>query len=135
MKIDKAVRDETLFLSLTEGIMTALMIAVFLIIGKFDIYVLFGGLTGAVVSVLNFFLMGLTLQKCLDDADEKHRNSFLSLSKSARMIGIVVVVVVAVAVFDFNIYATLIPLVFPRISMLIRQITMKKEDGNGENEK
>lgn len=64
-KIDEAVLKETKFIAVSVLILSALMEAVFLIIGKWDITVLFGNLLGGGFAILNFFLMGLTVQNAV----------------------------------------------------------------------
>ena len=73
LKIDKTVRRETLFVAVYTVILSALMEAVFLLIGKWDYTVLLGNLLGAGGAVLNFFLMGLTVQSAVmkDEKDAK----------------------------------------------------------------
>lgn len=67
MKVQPAVAAETKKMALGVGVMTALMVAVFLILGKFDYTVLLGAVLGAGAAVGNFFLMALTVQKVTDD--------------------------------------------------------------------
>ena len=67
MKVQPAVRQETAKIALGTGILTVLMIAVFLIIRRFDWTVLTGALLGCGAAVGNFFLMALTVQKAADE--------------------------------------------------------------------
>ena len=67
MKVQPAVRQETARIALGTGILTVLMIAVFLIIRRFDWTVLTGALLGCGAAVANFFLMALTVQKAADE--------------------------------------------------------------------
>ncbi len=105
MKIDPAVRKQTARVAAGTGILTVLMIAVFLILGKFDYTVLLGALLGWATAVGNFFLMALTVQHLTDsmpalpkeeeapedadaDADEKEKeNAKKPLSTEARQAG------------------------------------------------
>ena len=128
MKANETVKKETVFLASVTAILTVMMLAVFLILKKFDLSVLLGAVIGAAVSVVNFFLMALTLQKSLDNTDEKDRNAFLKMSRTYRMLGIVVIILVALFALGTNVYSTLIPLLFPRISVIFRQMTLKKEE-------
>ena len=59
MKIDPTVKKETLFVGGVTLILSMLMQSVFLIIGRWDLSVLFGNLLGGVIGVLNFFFLGL----------------------------------------------------------------------------
>ena len=128
MKANETVKKETVFLASVTAILTVMMLAVFLILKKFDLSVLLGAVIGAAVSVVNFFLMALTLQKSLENTDEKDRNAFLKMSRTYRMLGIVVIILVALFALGTNVYSTLIPLLFPRISVIFRQMTLKKEE-------
>lgn len=62
MKIQPVVKKETLRVTVGVAILTALMIAVFILIGAFDMTVLWGGLLGGAFASLNFFLMALGVQ-------------------------------------------------------------------------
>ena len=59
-KIDSTVLRETVYVALCVTALTAVVELVFLIIGRWDMPVLFGGLLGVLGSVVNFFLMGIT---------------------------------------------------------------------------
>ena len=67
MKIQPAVREQTKAVAVGVCILTALMVGVFLVIGKFDWTVLTGALLGAATGIANFFLMALTVQKAADE--------------------------------------------------------------------
>ena len=82
------------------------MQAVFLIIRQWDYTVLLGNLLGGGVAVLNFFLMGLTVQKATTQAEKRATTVMLDC---------------------FNIAAVLIPLFFPSISVLLRPLFSKRK--------
>lgn len=63
MQIDETVKKETLRIAAGTGVLSALMLAFFLLLKRFDITVLFGSLWGSSIAVLNFFLLGLSVQK------------------------------------------------------------------------
>ena len=106
------------------------MQCVFLIIGKWDYTVLLGNLLSGVFSVFNFFLLGITVQKAIETGDVKAAKTKMRISQFARLLMLGVVAVLGVTLPCFNRWATLIPLVFPRVSMIIRQILIKKEGGD-----
>ena len=123
-KVDPTVKSETRFIAMIVLILLVLMEALFLIIGKWDYTVLLGGLYGAAVAVGNFFLMGLTVQKCLTlEPDEAKKR--MKLSQQGRMLMLLVLCVIGGAVPFFNTIAVLIPQFFPRIGVTIRGLTMK----------
>ena len=67
MRVQPAVKAEIKKMALGVSLLTVLMLAVFLIIGKFDLTVLFGAILGCGSAIGNFFLMALTVQKITDD--------------------------------------------------------------------
>ncbi len=118
-KIDPAIKSETLYIGAWVLILSAIMQAVFLIIGKWNYTVLLGNLLTGSASVLNFFLMGLTVQGAIEK-EEKEAKSTMKASQSLRNLMMFVVVVVGVVVPCFNIWASIIPVFFPRIAMIFR---------------
>ena len=123
-KVDPVVMKETRYIAITVLILSALMQAVFLIIGQWNYTVLLGNLYGAVIAVGNFFLMGLTVQKCLtmepDDAKKR-----MKLSQQGRLMLMLVLCMIGAALPCFNTVALLVPQFFPRIGVTIRGLTMK----------
>jgi len=117
-KIDETVLKETKFIAFSTLILSALMQAVFLIIGKWDITVLFGNLLGGGLAVLNFFLMGLTVQKAVM-LDEKEAKNSIKISQTYRTLLMIVVAALGVALSCFNTWAVIIPLFFPRIAIAV----------------
>ena len=67
-RIDPTVKKETGYIAVCVAVLTVLMEAVFLVLGYWDITVLWGGLLGAFIAILNFLLMGLTVQKAVADS-------------------------------------------------------------------
>lgn len=130
-KVETAVKRETLYIGVSVVIMSALMEAVFLIIGKWGLPVLCGNLLGGTVAVMNFFLMGLTVQKAVS-ADEKQARTFMATSRNYRMMMMLVVVVIAGVVPFISLIATVISLLFPRIAILARPFVGIGFTVNGE---
>lgn len=124
--VDPTVIRETRFIAAVVLILSALMQAVFLVLGKWDSSVLLGGLYGAALAVGNFFLMGLTVQKCLtmepDDAKKR-----MKLSQQGRMLMLLVFCMIGAALPCFNTIALLVPQFFPRIGVTVRGLTLKGE--------
>ena len=82
-RIDPTVLKETKYIAIWVIIFSVLMEAVFLIIGRWDYTVILGNLLGAVAAVLNFFLMGLTVQNALGK-DEKGAKNTVRVSQIYR---------------------------------------------------
>lgn len=125
-KVDPTVLKETRYIAMTVLILSALMQAVFLIIGRWDYTVLLGNLYAAVLAVGNFFLMGLTVQHCLtmepDDAKKR-----MKLSQQGRLMLLLVFCMIGAALPCFHTVALLVPQFFPRIGVTVRGLTMKGE--------
>lgn len=126
MKIDKTVIKETKYIASFVVIFSVLMQAVFLIIGKWDYTVLLGNLWGAAVAVGNFFVMGLYVQKAVTQ-DEKDARQTVKASQSLRFAGIFVIVVIGILIPFLNSIAVVIPLIFPRIAIMLRPLMNKNQ--------
>ena len=156
MKVQPVVKTETKKMALGVGILTVLMIAVFLIARQFDITVLLGALLGSGAAIGNFFLMALTVQKITDDMphlppkeekeekeeedgeESKVREEPLSeeamqggkrmrLSYTLRMLVMLGVAALGVWLPQFHPVSTLIPMLFPRIVIALRGIFENKQ--------
>ncbi len=123
-KIDSTVIKETKYITIWVLILSVLMQAVFLIISKWDYTVLLGNILSAAGSVLNFLLMGITVQKALG-LEEKEARSLVKTSQIYR--NLMVMVIAVIGVVFFNIWASLIPLVFARIAIMFRPLLDKKK--------
>lgn len=118
-KIDSTVLRETRYIALSVIALSAVMELIFLVIGKWDLTVLFGNLLGGGIAVLNFFLMGITIQSAVEK-DEKDAKGTMKMSQSLRMLMILVLILPCVLLSCFNLWAGIIPLVFPRIAIALR---------------
>jgi hypothetical protein len=125
-KIDKTVIRETVYIGALVIIFSCLMQSVFLIMQKWDYTVLLGNLLSAFVGILNFFLLGLTIQKVITSDDKKYINRFSRISQTARLFLMGAVAILGATLDCFNLWATLIPLLFPRIAILLRPLFNKK---------
>ena len=125
-KIDKVVLKETAFVGAWILIFSAIMEAVFLIIGKWNYTVLLGNLLSGAIGVVNFLLLGMTVQKALATGDPKRAGTMMKVSQLLRLLLMGGVCVLGATLDCFNLWATLIPLLFPRLSMIIRQIMLRK---------
>ena len=91
----------------------------------FDYTVFLGGIGGGIVAVLNFFLMGLAVQKVAATEDEEMGRMRMKASYSRRML-LQILWIIAVAVAPcFALVAGLLPLLFPSIGIKLRGILKK----------
>lgn len=120
MKVDKTVKKETLYIACFSVVLSMLMQSVFLIIGQWHYSVILGNLWGYAAAVSNFFLLGLTVQKAVTKEPEEAKK-LIKLSHTLRNMLILIVAVIGIVVPFFNTWASIIPLLFPRISILFRK--------------
>lgn len=115
-KIDETVMRETRYIAGITIILSVIMEAVFLIIGKWDYTVLLGNIFGGAVAIVNFLLMGITIQKAILK-DEKEAATLMKLSQTLRNMMLLITCVIAIAIPFMNGVAAVIPLFFPRIAI------------------
>ena len=126
MKIEKVVKQETLYVGIAGLILSALMQGVFLI-GRFWTWsVLWGNLFGLGISLLNFFLMALTVQIAVEHSPEDARR-VMKKSQTKRSLLLIVAMAVVCLVDCFHIWAGLLPFLFPRIAVGLRMFGNKGE--------
>jgi len=125
--VEPAVKKETRFIALVVLICSAVMQAVYLVIGQWNYRVLLGNLLGAALAVGNFFLMGLAIQKALGKSQEDAAQQ-MKLSQRLRLLLLGVVVVIGAVLPCFDLIAILLPLLFPRIGVNIRGIMLGKQN-------
>ena len=124
------------------------IIAVFLLLGKYDWRVLTGCLVGSALTVLNFAILCISVNRAIDNImaergnaemdDEqasefaqKHKGTLtrtIQLSGAIRTLSIVVVLILAFALGDyFDVIATLIPLISFRPILMLTELIPKKQ--------
>ena len=123
--VQPAVKKETKRVAVSTAIGVILM---WIVIGvlhlvlpekvPFDYTVILGGIGGGIIAVLNFFLMGLTVQKVASSENESAARMRMKSSYSQRMI-------VAIVAPCFWFVAGILPLLFPSLGIKIMGI-MKK---------
>ena len=119
----KIVFQETAIVAVGELICTAAMVGVFALLGYYDAGVLWGGIVGAAIAVLNFFLMAMGTSAAADKAEAQ---KLIQLSYMGRMIGLLVILVICAKTEVFNLLALVIPLVFVRPVLTVAEIINKK---------
>ena len=127
LKADKTVIKETKYIAVCVLILSALMQAVFLVLSRWDYQVLLGNLLTGSTMILNFFFMGLAVQKAVQ-CDEKEARKIMQNSQTLRMLFITIVVIIGATVPCFSIIAVIIPLFFPRIGIMFRPLWKDKRE-------
>ena len=122
MKFQPSTRKEVKRISAGVLIGSALMVAVFAAVGKFTLNVLWGALLGDAVAIGNFIYLCLSVQKAAA-GDEVKARLVMRTSYTMRMLVVVAALVVGMAVDTFNWLAVIIPLLLPRITIYVLQLT------------
>lgn len=130
--IQPAIIKETKKVAAGTGIGVLLMWAVFAGLHAFlpdavplDYTVFLGGLAGGAVAVLNFFLMGLAVQKVVSIKDDKLAHQKMAASYSRRMLLQFAWGIVTVVAPCFYFAAGLLPLLFPGMTIKLTGILGK----------
>lgn len=130
---DPIVKKETLKIAIGTLILSVLMQSVFLILNKWDIRVLFGNLLGAFAAILNFYLMCVTVVRCMGLESDKAAMK-IRASQSGRLFMLVFVAALAAMLPKvFNLVAVILPFLFSRIIITVYQL-FHKENGAGQSE-
>ena len=142
-KLDKTVKKETIYISIWVLGLSIIMEAVFLLIlkDKYNYTVILGNLIGAIASIGNFLLLGITLQKIVDKDKDRVKTS-MRFSQGYRLILMAVIIIGGVLLDKYlhvvNMWAVIIPLIFPRIAILFRPLfnkMMQTEEDSVSNDK
>ena len=153
--IDSVILRETVYIAIWTLIFSVLMEAVFLVGGWFDYRVPLGNLLGASAAVLNFFLMGISVQIAVkkdreendyasqdENGDEeqpprvhKQAKQVMRISQTLRNFMLLGFCVLGAVLPCFNLVAVLVPLLFPRIAIMLRPMFLAREENSkgGEN--
>ena len=91
-----------------------------------DYTVFLGGIGGGAVAVLNFFLMGLAVQKAASASDEGTARMKLKASYSQRFLMQILWVILAIVAPCFHFVAGIAPLLFPGTGLKIMGIFHNK---------
>lgn len=126
-RIDPNVKRTTGFIALCVIVLSLLMQAVYLIVRAWNPTVLWGNLFGAAVAVLNFFLMGLTVQHSLTMSPEDAKR-FMRVSQSLRMVMMLALCAVAAAIPSVDLLAMVLSLLFPRIGTMLWPLIEKRSE-------
>lgn len=115
MESRKMIFRETGIILLGEAICTALMLVVFSLFDVFGPKVVWGGIIGALVAVLNFFFMAVNASVAADKAVKQDVRGGSALMRSSYIIRMVAIFVVLAACVKGGIahpLACVLPLVF-----------------------
>ena len=118
---NSAVIRETKYILFFTLALSIPMQAIFIVLKSWDITVLLGNILSGGFAVLNFYLMGKAVEKAVSK-DEKEARAIIKKSQSLRQLMLFVVVGIGALVPIFNIWTSVIPLLFPRIAIALRPL-------------
>lgn len=127
--VQEAVKKETKRVAAITAIGVVLMWVVFGVLHiavpekvPLDYTVFLGGAVGGLVAVLNFFFMGLAVQKAASASDEDTARMNIKASYSQRMMLQMLWVILAIVAPCFHFVAGIVPLLFPGTGIKIAGI-------------
>ena len=120
MKLQSASRKEIARIAKGTVVCDVLLVAGLFLLSQFDIgtfsYRIFvGALGGSVITILNFTIMCLTVQKAVDIADQKQMKAFFQASYNGRLMLQAIWVIVCFLVPQIHLVAGAVPLLYPPI--------------------
>ena len=143
MKVQSTVKKETVQIAVQCGIacLVLLICFFFLHIAKpeivsFDYKVILSAVLGTVVAVMNFLLMGITVQSVLSVENQEEAYQRMRLSYRNRTMLQLIWIVIALIAPIFSAVAGIVPLLFPGAFLRIRGVLDWKKNTKtqgGEN--
>lgn len=134
MKIQKAIKTETLHIAIGCVTLGIVMNLVFMIIGRWNSTVFFGTLLGATYATLNFFVLGVTVQIAAAQASEKTAKLKMQLSYMLRNLVMIGVLILGFMAPCFSGIATALCMLFPRLAIAVMQMMGKYKPNKGDED-
>lgn len=128
----KLVLQETAIITIGQVLCVAAMFGIFALLSKFDQTVLWGGILGGVLAILNFFFMAIGANLAADKAEADNVKGGKAIIQGSFMLRylLLIVVLFAGAKSGFcNVVALVLPLVFTRPILTVGEFFRK----SGEN--
>lgn len=135
MKMTPEVRRTVGGIAVGTAVLTAVMLVIYALLGRWSLSVLLGAAIGAICAVLNFYFMARSLQKAADRAaGEGQVKVRAQLGYMLRMLGMIGAAVLAIVVLKTDALATLLPYIFPSLAAKVLGARQKKTQGGERNE-
>ncbi len=125
----KLVFKETGILLTGEAICTAVMLAVYALLGYFSVKVLLGGIVGLLLACGNFFFMAVIATLAADRAQAQDVEGGQKLMKSSYPLRLLILALILVGCALsgwFDLIALVLPLVFVRPIITVAEFFRKK---------
>ena len=127
----KFVLRQTLIIAIGQIVGVGVMLGIFALLGRLNYTVVLGGLIGALVALLNFFFMAVSLSLAADRAvqqDAKGGKSLVKSSYAIRTIVMFVVLILCAKSGHCNVISLAVPLLLVQPTLLIAEFFRKKEE-------
>lgn len=127
----KYVLTQTGIIAIGQAVGVGVMLGAFALLGKFDYTVVLGGLAGALVAILNFFFMAVSLTLAADRATQQDVKGGKGMVKSSYAIRTIVMFAVLFACAKsghFHVIALVVPLLLVRPTLMVAEFFRKKGD-------
>ena len=125
----KYVLVQTGIIAIGEAVGLGVMLSVFALLNRLDYTVVLGGVVGALVSLLNFFFMAVSLTLAADRAaqqDVKGGKGLVKSSYAIRTIIMFVVLALCAKSGHCNVIALVVPLLVVQPTLLVAEFFRKK---------
>lgn len=137
MILQPASRKELGRIAVGTVLLTAVMLVVFALLGfagvvAFDYRVWLGALGGAAVAIINFTILCLTVQRVAAMAEDGNKRARVQLSYNGRLMFQAAWCVIAYVAPCFQVFAAVLPLLFPRIVIYFLQVSGKYKPQKAE---
>lgn len=121
MKISPVVKKETARIALGVCVLSAVMLGIFALCGRFDLTVLWGALFGSAYAITNFFLMAYTIQRATESKHTQAKAK-IQISYTLRNLLMLAVGITGMIAPCFHWLAVILPFLFPRLSIHLMHI-------------
>lgn len=131
LHLEPAVKKELSFIAIAALICSVLLQAGFWLVSmwveavRWDYTVAIGGAVGYCLTVLNFFLMCLAVQRSVSDPDPRHAQLAMKASYTRRMLLILAVMIVSFVVDAIHWLPVVAAVFYPTIAIFVRQFWTK----------
>ena len=126
----KQVTRELLIFSLLQLVLVGLMFGVYAMLHKFSTKVVLGGIFGAVLATLNYFLMAVGVFRAADKAekgDVKGGQREISRSLTLRYLLLILLLFAGAKSGWFDVVAMLVPVAMMRMLIMIGEFFLRKD--------
>ena len=124
--MNATVKKETSYIAVWVLALSLVLEAVFLILRQWNLAVLLGNAAGADLAIGNYAMLGNAVAKAVESGEPDKAAMKIRASRNYRLLGMAGICALLIGLLKTNVYATLIPLLFPRIGLAFRPMIDRK---------